>query len=324
MASPSNPWLSVILPVRQGAAFLGAALESVAAQTFRLPLEVIALDDGSDDGSVEILEAFRDRLHLRLERDLHLGNWVASTNLGLSLARGRYASILHQDDTWLPQRLARLQALTEAHPEAGFFLHAARFVDRSGRHLGNWTAPLPRQRRPLAPHEVLPRYAAQNFIAMPAPLFSMDLARRVGPLDESLWFTADWDFWRRLIGCGPMVYEPTVLACFRLHAGSQTERGSHDAMDLYRQVRGVSQRVLAMEAIAPTRRAALDREAELSARVTAALAALAHGEKAPLCPLAAAWRAGPAGCLRFLRDSRLRQRLWPRLRLRLRGGGNRT
>jgi glycosyltransferase involved in cell wall biosynthesis len=101
------PWLSVVVPTYNGAAYLPAALESVAAQADD-GVEVVAVDDGSTDATPAILESFAGRLRLTVVRR-RVGNWVANTNLGLEHARGEWVCFLHQDDLWRPGRLAAVR-----------------------------------------------------------------------------------------------------------------------------------------------------------------------------------------------------------------------
>src|SRR5262249_16190212 len=152
-----------------------------------------AIDDGSTDGTLEILRAFRDRLSLTVVERPHVGNWVANANQGLARARGRYVSILHQDDRWLPERLAVLRPLLEAAPGVTLALHPSWYIDEAGRRVGRWRCPLPPGVGRLAPEAVVERLLVQNFVAMPAPTFPREAVARVGPLDETLWYTADWD-----------------------------------------------------------------------------------------------------------------------------------
>jgi len=315
MNAESQPWLSVIMPVYQGGAYLRAALDSVLAQPTP-ELEVIAVDDGSTDATPTILREYAGRLPLRIITRPHIGNWVSNTNVGLREARGRYAGFLHQDDVWHPRRLAVLRRLTEQFPEVGFFLHPALFMDENAQWLGRWSCPFPIIGKPLAPGPALERYAVQNFIPLPTPLFSLELARRVGPLDESLWFTADYDFWARLMRAGPLVYWNEPLAGFRLHAQSQTAVASHDPADMDRQYRTVSHRILNMPEFPAARRDAVRRVADFNTELNVALAQMWHGRKGVWAGLA--WRGlslGPAGWRRFLRESRFMLRVGARWRL---------
>ena len=108
--SATMPFISAIIPVynaeRCNGGYLIEALESVAAQTFR-NFEVIVVDDGSTDGSVELLEQFiasHPDLTIRLERKEN-GGQSSARNLGAELAAGEWLAFLDQDDIWLPDRL---------------------------------------------------------------------------------------------------------------------------------------------------------------------------------------------------------------------------
>ncbi len=79
----------------------------------------------------------------------------------------------------------------------------------------------------------------QNFIACPAPGFPTALAKRMGGMDDRLWYTADWDFWLKLAASGPLVYSGEPLAAFRIHPQSQTVRDSFDTDRLLSQMDGV-------------------------------------------------------------------------------------
>src|SRR5438093_1415934 len=82
----SDPWLSVIVPTYNGAAYLAHALDSIAGQRDE-HMEVIAIDDGSADTTPQILRGYARWLPLRIFHR-RVGNWVANTNYGLSSAGG--------------------------------------------------------------------------------------------------------------------------------------------------------------------------------------------------------------------------------------------
>jgi glycosyltransferase involved in cell wall biosynthesis len=300
-----DPWLSIVMPVWNGERYLAEALQSLRQQGGD-GYEVIAVDDGSTDGSPEILRSWEGRLPLRVIRRARGGNWVAATNTGLREARGTYACFLHQDDLWLPGRLGAIAR--EAAFEPTLILHPAVFVGPEGRKLGEWRCPLP-------PGDVDPRLFAerllvQNFVAIPAAAFVRAAALRGGGLDESLWYTADWDLWLRLGALGRVRYLQSAFAAFRVHSGSQT-MVRNDLGERRRQLEAVLER---HRANAPR---GVRRAARFSIEVNVALAALAAGASPPWRPLLAALsRLGPAASIRYLRDSRISERVGARLRLR--------
>jgi glycosyltransferase involved in cell wall biosynthesis len=302
------------MPTYNGAAHVAAALESVAAQA-EADLEVVAVDDGSTDGTLDVLRGFRARLPLRIVERPHGGNWVASTNQGLALARGRHLGILHQDDRWLPGRLAVLGPLLSGAPAAAWILHPCWFVDEAGRRAGLWRCPLPAAAGGAPPELVVERLLVQNFVAMPAPIFTRAALDRVGPMDETLWYSADWEFWLRLAAAGPTLHCPMPLAEFRVHALSQSIRRSAHANDFRRQLETVLERHLAAWPATGRRRRAVERAARLSVEVNVRLAARAHGGRAGWPSLLGRFLAlGPAGWRRYWRDSRLGERVAARLR----------
>lgn len=272
-----QPFLSIILPTYNGVAYLEATLASVAAElTPASSIEMIAIDDGSTDGTPELLRVWSDRLPLRVQVGPAGGNWVATTNAGLRMARGHHICFLHQDDLWLPGRLAALRAAVARHPAAALFLSSSRFIDARGRFCGLWRGPLPAGRE-LAARAVLPHLAVQNFIAIPAPVFTRSAAEAVGPLDETLWFTADWDYWARLMEQGATVYEARPQTAFRIHARSQTAQGSRNSEDFRAQYQAAITRTLRRaEAAGSGDLERVRRAADWSCEVNVALAALTH------------------------------------------------
>jgi glycosyltransferase involved in cell wall biosynthesis len=304
--APAEPWLSVIMPVHDGERYLPQALGSIRAEGTD-GYEVIAVDDGSSDASPRILSEWERILPLRrLSRGG--GNWVAATNAGLREARGRYACFLHQDDVWLPGRLAAVRA--EAAKDPALILHPALFIGPDGEKLGHWHCPLPAGE--VDPRLFAERLIVQNFIAIPAPVFVREAALRGGGMDESLWYTADWDLWFRMGRSGRVRHLTAPLAGFRVHGASQTVL-RNDLADRRRQLETVLERHLD-GAAAPVRRAA-----RFSVELNLALSAAAGGKPLPWRPLIGALsRLGPGSCARFLRDSRIVERVGARLRLRRR------
>lgn len=312
------PWLSVLMPTYNGTAYLGAALDSVVAEDDP-DIECIAVDDGSTDDTIAILERYRDRLNLTIERRPRIGDWVANTNVALDAAAGEFTSLLHQDDIWLPGRLAALKLAIEASPTIDLFLHSSWFIDSLGSRLGPWHCPLPKAAI-LDAAAVLPGLLVQNFIAIPSPVFRTATARGIGGLDEVLWNTADWDFWLKLASAGRTLCLPETLACFRVHPEAQTNRRSIDIADFRRQHELVLERHLPMLDDDQIRRRTR-RRAELSIAVNVTLASRYHGMNPGLAPvMAALGRAGPLGLWRYLRFSRIWERVSARLKAQRRAG----
>jgi teichuronic acid biosynthesis glycosyltransferase TuaG len=107
----NQPLVSVIMPVYNGEKYIRQAVESVFCQ--EVPLELLVIDDGSSDGTNEVLSAYMDRedfLYFKNEKNLGVG---ASRNLGVQKARGRFVAFLDADDWWEPGKLAAQLAVME-------------------------------------------------------------------------------------------------------------------------------------------------------------------------------------------------------------------
>ena len=312
----TKPWLSVLMPTYNGATYIRSSLDSVVEQA-HAGVECIAVDDGSSDGTVAILESYRDRLDLTVLARERVGNWVANTNFALERAQGDFTCLLHQDDMWMPGRLDRVKGAIARFPSVDLFLHPVWFIDGDGRRVGRWSCPLPKEPTALDSIEVLPRLLTQNFIGIPAPVFRTRMARDVGGLDEMLWNTADWDFWLKLAAAGPTLCLSDPLACFRVHSDAQTVRRSSDIADFRRQHELVLDRHLPGLSQAGAGRGRVRRAAELSVAVNMALASRYHGLGPDWRALAGALvQAGPAGIWHYWRNSRIAERVSARLRAR--------
>lgn len=317
--SRGGPWLSVLMPVYNGDRYLEAALESVADQGGRDELEVIAVDDGSSDDTLAILAAWQGRLRMRLVEREHKGNWVENTNHALALARGAWVCVLHQDDLWLPGRLATARRLAERHPEAGLLAGPSWYVGPDGRRVGTWRCGLPLRDAPLAPDEVLERLLVQNTIAMPAPVFRRELALRLGGLDPELWYTADWDLWLKLAAAAPTVCWREYRTAFRLHGESQTSLRTERIDEVRRQLETALRRHLQRWEVSAPTRAAVERTALLSIDLNLALAALRHSRRGRARALARLLALlARRDILRCLRRARVLERALAQIRVRMR------
>jgi glycosyltransferase involved in cell wall biosynthesis len=308
-----SSFLSVIMPVQNGERFVAAALESVRGQ-HNEGIELVFVNNGSTDRTLEIVSDFVKLLPIRLITPRRIGDWMAGANLGLREATGEWACFLCHDDLWLPGRIARLRGEMEK-AEGALVLHNAVFVGPDGQRLGPWTCPLPEGVVP--PDRFIERLLVQNFIAGPSPVFRRRTAIDSGGLDEALWYAADWDLWLRLGAMGPIRFIADTLGAFRVHPASQTVTHPLRPGEWEQQLTAVFLRHFPRWNATGKRRARVEEAAMASIAVNAALAATSRGEplrwKGPLLKLLAL---GPSGWHRYVRDSRIVERVGSRLKLR--------
>jgi glycosyltransferase involved in cell wall biosynthesis len=310
------PWLSVVMPVHAGGKWLAETLASVAREDTS-GIEIILFDSSEDDACQQIAATFSHSLTLRYERRIDIKPWTTKTNLAVDSARASHVAMLHQDDLWLPGRAATLRRAIDAAPEATLLLFPSKIVDPASRPLGTWRCPLPTGRN--SPLEVIAeRLLVQNFVALPAPVIRRDAWLATGGMDESLWYTADWDLYLKLARQGPVCYEPIASTAFRIHPDSLTVSGSRNRADFIAQMACVINRHI--DLVRPERRERVLRCAWASVRVNDSLAAAARGERGALVEaVGALLRLSPADMRRYWRDSRLSERVWPRMRARFAG-----
>jgi hypothetical protein len=197
-------------------------------------------------------------------------------------------------------------------------LHASWFIDALGRRVAQWQCPLPAG-RVLPGSLVRERLLIQNFIAAPAPLVLRRVALDVGGLDEALWYSADWDFWLKIVSTGSIFYLPAALTGFRLTPGSQTITRSTAAEEFRRQLEVVLSRHLTASPVDE----AVQRAAHFSVNVNTAMAAWIHGQPTSVSALLFEFLAiGPRASLRYVRDSRILDRVLGRARIRLQPHSN--
>jgi glycosyltransferase involved in cell wall biosynthesis len=211
--------ISVVIPVYNAVAYLGEAIDSVLAQSYR-PLELIVVDDGSDDGSGQVAQSYGERLTYVSQAR---GGNGAARNAGLAVARGDFLAFLDADDRFVPGKLGRQAAAFASDPSLDIvFGHVREFVspeldDEAKRLL-------------RAPVSEAP-WAAPNLMLVRRSSFD-----RVGPFSEQLRVGVTVDWYARATELAlrtEMI--PAIVLERRLHASNNGMR-EHDARWQYLRV----------------------------------------------------------------------------------------
>lgn len=196
-----DPIVSVLLPARNAAAHLPAALESLLAQTLG-DFEILAVDDGSDDGGAtwQVLEGHASRdARVRPVRAGRLGI-AAALNLAAGLARGRFLARMDADDLCLPDRLRVQAALLEADPGVDAAGCLVRFGGDSAAAAGyarhvDWLNSL------LTHDEMRLGVFRDAPLAHPSAVFRADSFKRFGGYRDGP-FPEDYELWLRWLDAG--------------------------------------------------------------------------------------------------------------------------
>ncbi len=230
------PKVSVVIPSYNHARFLEQAVGSVLGQSYG-DLELIVIDDGSQDDSLERLAAFSDsrmRVIAQENRGAH-----AAINRGLAAAQGDYLAILNSDDVYAPNRLERMLPILEENPAIGLLSSYIEVIDRTGKTLGikqgytnlePW--PLPQVKESFrGGADNRAALLTENYLATTSNfLFQRSWYETVGEF-LPLRYTHDWDFALRIarVAAIEVVCEP--LLQYRIH-GNNTIHENKAAMIL--------------------------------------------------------------------------------------------
>ncbi|AEG50401.1 glycosyl transferase family 2 [Sphingobium chlorophenolicum L-1] len=309
-----DPWLSVIIPVHKGEQFLAATLASAAAEKPE-GVEFRIYDSGDDGGAARrVADPFFAHMKIFWQDVPDLKPWTAKTNKGVYEAGATHIVMLHQDDLWLPGHLSVVRRAIANWPEVAMSVASSRFVAADGRLLSAWRLPFtPGLHRGATIADAL---LVQNSIAIPSPVIRRDAWLACGGMDEALWYTADWDLYLKLARLSDVVVRERMTTGFRLHGSSLTMAGSREAAEFRGQLERVLEKHIENIEILP-------REIDIaraSIAVNCALAAAGNGDFSRLTEaLFAIAKLGPRRAIRYIRQSRIIDRMLPRLRLSIAG-----
>ena len=198
----TKPLISVMIGAYNAAPYLGEAIESVLAQTYR-PLELIVVDDGSDDGTAEVARSFGDAVIYSYQEN---GGNGSARNHAVRLASGELFAFLDADDRFVPDKLEWQWRELEADPELDVvFGHVLEFVspELTEEQRASVRPPAPEAAAWTAPNLMLIRRA--RFL-------------EVGPFSESVRVGVTVDWYARATEAGlRMLMLPNVVLERRLH-----------------------------------------------------------------------------------------------------------
>lgn len=120
--------VSVIIPLYNAVDLIRDTVGTVLAQTWK-DWELIVVDDGSTDGSAEVVKSFGRRLRYYAFEN---GGVAKARNRGIALARGRYLALLDHDDLWAPTKLERQVEVLHRRPDVGLVTTGIAHIERDG------------------------------------------------------------------------------------------------------------------------------------------------------------------------------------------------
>ena len=219
--------VALVTPSLDQGAFLGAAIDSVLAQSYP-DIDYLVVDGGSEDDSLEVLRSYGDRIRWISEPDR---GQVDAIRKGFAEADGEVLGWLNADDLLEESAVEMaVEALGKA-PEAGLVYGDGRLLDEAGRLLGPFAE--------IEPFSLWRLLYGLDYILQPAAFFRRSAYDAVGGLDSSLRWAMDWDLWIRLATVAEVEYLPREMARARVWAGTKTAGGGWRRQ---RELRSVARR----------------------------------------------------------------------------------
>jgi glycosyltransferase involved in cell wall biosynthesis len=216
------PTVSVIVPAYNAEKTIVETIQSIQKQTFS-DFEIIVIDDGSTDRTVETLQTLNEPRLKVFSYDN--GGLPVARNRGIARATAPFLSFVDADDLWTPDKLESQLAALEAHPEAGAAYSWTAYIDAQSNFLYNGK-PLPFE------GNIYPQLLLECFIANGSNiLVRRECIEAVGEFDPTLKSTEDWDFYLRLAAKYPFARVPKYQILYRRSSGSMTAKV--DVMEKY-------------------------------------------------------------------------------------------
>ena len=209
MPDKNNPLVSVIIPVYNGTNYLREAIDSVLAQTYT-NYEIIVVDDGSTDGTWEIVKSYGGRVRgIRKEN----GGVASALNCGIRVAQGSYIAWLSHDDIFLPEKLERQVRFLQEFKQFKACYTDYYITNATGRILSEIKTPwYPRE-------QAIRALFGDMYISGSTMLIEHACFDQVGFFSDSLRYTQDAEMWLRIIRQFDIGHLPEKLMKQRTHPG---------------------------------------------------------------------------------------------------------
>lgn len=216
------PKISIVTPSYNQEDFIEKTLISVLSQKYP-NLEYIVIDGGSTDGTLEVLKRYKQNIILISEKDKGQTN---ALNKGFDIASGDILGFINSDDLYLPNSFSQITEFFDREKDINWATGLCSVIDENDRKIRNtvvkwknlWLSIKLPQRWQF--HLLL----VLNFISQPATFWRRKAWTAIGPFDESLKYTMDYDYWLRLLNKFPLGVINNYLAAFRVHSSSKTKR----------------------------------------------------------------------------------------------------
>ncbi len=213
----AEPLVTVVMSVFNGERFLAEAMESILEQTFR-DFEFVIIDDGSIDGSRQILDSYAERdSRVRVFHQQRRG-LIDALNEAFGIARGKYVARMDADDVSVPDRLLWQLDFMEKRPEVGALGGGIELIDEQGRAFGSTLFP---------PDDFSIRsalYQAECFLCHPTVVTRKSVWRSTAGYRRVFLHAEDYDLWLQIAKLSQLANLDRAVLRYRIHSGQISQR----------------------------------------------------------------------------------------------------
>lgn len=212
-----TPRVSVIIPTYNSAQYLDEAINSILKQTYT-NYEIIVIDDGSTDNTVELLEPYQEKIHYFYQENQGVS---AARNQGIALSKGEFIAFLDADDIFMPHKLEKQVAVFEQQPDLGIVNSGYRLIRENGEFIADI------KRWETIPELTIETWILHQPVLPSAMMFRKEWLEKVNGFDTRWFSSEDVDLVFRLIAQGCRgVWLPEVTIYYRRHDLSATWKNS--------------------------------------------------------------------------------------------------
>jgi len=228
-----KPKLSVVVPSYNHQDYISETLKSLENQTFQ-DFEIIVVDDGSTDRTVEAVKSFPSRARIFTQENQGV---VAARNRGVSLTKGEYICFVDSDDVVLSDRFARQVAILDSDAEVGLVFADALIIDSKGKQIGKFSDVYP-----VVPGDVAEMLVLHYcFTPMITVMVRTEVLEKAGPFEKP-GPISDYIKWIEVAHLSKVYYDPKPLGCWRRHQRSTSKNVRQEKK--YAQTRMMIRKIL--------------------------------------------------------------------------------
>lgn len=225
-----RPFWSVMIPAYNRVEYLVETLRSVLEQAPSSEEMQIAVVDDASTENIEIVVKEIGKGRVEYFRQPYNVGLTLNINTCLQRAKGQWIHILNSDDIVLEGFYSRWQKVITKEPTIGAAFCRYMFIDEKG-HWTNIVSPVERE-APGTLENYIERLALINRIMTPSIVVKRSVYEKLGGYHLKLYYSCDWDMWKRITLNYPVWFEPQPLACYRQHPISLTSSLSRSGEDI--------------------------------------------------------------------------------------------